>query len=185
MQLEVLSWFMVLNLKRLYLSYKLKNQLHRGKIYIWGLDRDRLDKSKELMSGLWVMNSLVGKWHMSSVFSPYRHFQGVWALAEAVEDKIGQLSYLVKNYTIKLCSQWLDFCYTYRLSSNYNKNDPIGHSQSFLSIFFGSVINVLLPLDLLLEISCVVWCWALEGSGFGNWNPNKTFAASYSTLKLI
>ena len=77
MQLEVLSWFMVLNLKRLYLSYKLKNQLHRGKIYIWGLDRDRLDKSKELMSGLWVMNSLVGKWHMSSVFSPYRHFQGV------------------------------------------------------------------------------------------------------------
>lgn len=42
---------MILSLKKLDLNDKLKSQLHRGKICTWGLDRGRVDKNKELMSG--------------------------------------------------------------------------------------------------------------------------------------
>lgn len=62
---------MVLSLMKLDLNYKFKSRLHRGKICMWGLDRGRVDKNKERMSGSWVMNPMVRKWYMWSVYSLY------------------------------------------------------------------------------------------------------------------
>lgn len=168
---------------KLDLNYKFKSRLHRSRICTWGLDRGRVDKNKELMSGPWVMNLWSGSGTCGLCILRTSNCREYKPLPKWLMIKMERLDFFMKNYIITLCNQWLDFYYADRLSLNYNKNDPVGHSLSFLFLWlchkctFASwftVRNFLYSSGL-----------SVKGLGFGIWCPNKTFAASYSTLKLI